>query len=540
MRRVFILLACAAAACATGERPPITVGGRSMSREELAAILQPVDPSSVDAYAEAIRDRLLILEDATARGLDTLPETRSLLWDAGRERLTYAWLFEQMCGVTVPDASVQAFWDSMGTVVEYTAVQVEDSARAESLRVLAAGGADPSLLAVSNTVLREDLPDSGRIGPTDLMLLQPTDRELLRGLAGGGVSAVVEIPSGWRFLVLDTLFEVEKQPLAQADSMIRARLWAVMSEERKLFLEDSIMASSGFSVRPGVPDLVASHCLDASGEFRPYSPEEASSDAYSWNGGSRSVLSLAVNIREIPPHMPRTADDPVWVEGYCGLIGLYDIMAVTAMEQGFAERPRLADDIRRAREEVLLETWHETVVMPRVSITGPELLEAWERNREMLLVPERRVFRMIAAGPDRAGWLAGLVAAGEDPFLRTDSLQEVTSFLDPSSDGLTVPLAEGDLPAFAAREAFEAPAGTPVLATAPSGGALYLVTVEVVPGREATFEEARPSLEGLLLEQRAEEVLSGLVDSLVSSYSWSIDQDFLDRFRIRAPSPGGE
>lgn len=540
MRRIHILLACAAAACSTGERPPITAGGRSMSREELAVILQSVDPSSLDAYAEAVRDRLLILEDATARGLDTLPETRSLLWDAGRERLTYAWLFEQMCGVTVPDARVQAFWDSMGTVVRYTAVQVADSALAESLRALAAGGADPALLAFRNTILREDLPDSGSIGPTDLMLLQQTDRTLLRGLAGGVVSDVAETPSGWRFLVLDTLFEVERPPLAQADSMIRARLWAAMSEERKKFLEDSIMASSGFCVRPGVPELVASHCLDASGEFRPYSPGEASSDAYSWDGGSRSVLSLAVNIREIPPQMPRNAADPAWVEGYCRLIGLYDIMAVTAIEQGFAERPRLADDIRRAREEVLLEAWHEAVVLPRVSITESELLEAWEQNRDMLLVPERRVFRMIAAGPDMAGWLAGLVAAGEDPFLHADSLQEVASLLDPSADGLTYPLTEGDLPGFAAREAFGAPPGQPVLVTAPSGGALYLVAVEVLPGREATFDEARPSLEELMLGRRSEEVLSGLVDSLASTYSWSIDQDFLDRFRIRTASPGGE
>lgn len=534
MRYVLLVTVLFLLACGREEMPAaVTAGGRSLSYEDAAAILggSEMDSVEVTEFAQRTVDRLLILEDACARGLDTDPEIAAAIHDEARNRLQYIYLQYKLGTVEVPGDSVLSFYGRMGEQLVYTAIQADDSLAAESLRTLVAAGADARALAASSTSLMQDRPTGGRCGPIDRTRLVGIDRDLLAGLAPGDLSRIASTPSGFRFLRLDSVLAVEPPPFEEVEGEIRDFIWAHMSEEYRGVLEDSLVEAYGLSVDPSAAGLVASHALDPVGHFSPYAESEAGRTAFSWNGGERSVISLACNIRDLPENLPRSADDTTWVTDYCSLLGLYEIMAARAVELGLDEHPVVAPDIRDAQEQVLLDAWFERVAGPRVQITEQDLLDAWNGNRDMLLVPEKRVFRLVYATPGgQAAALSALLAAGGDPLSDPGAFTVPAPLMADAGSALTRPLEMSDLPAEAGSGAFALSPGQAMTCSVGAGGLIFLRLEEVIPEREATIEESRDALTELLASTRREEVLAGLVDSLRSAYAWNIDWDFLARF----------
>lgn len=534
MRYVLISTVLFLFACGREERPAaVTAGGRILSYEDAAAILENTerDSVSVTAFAESALDRLLILEDACARGLDSDPEIASAIHDEARNRLQYIYLQYKLGSVEVPGDSVLSFYGRMGEQLVYTAIQADDSLTADSLRAMVAAGADARALAASSTTLMQDRPTRGRCGPTDRTRLVGTDRDLLAGLAPGDLSRIVSTASGFRFLRLDSVLSVEPPPFEEAEGQIRDFIWAHLSEEYRGILEDSLVEAWGLSVDSSAAGLVASHALDPVGHFSPYSEAEAQRTAISWRGGERSVISLACNIRNLPGNLPRSAGDTAWVTDYCSLLGLYEIMAARAVELGLDEHPVVGPDIRDAQEQVLLDAWFETVAGPRIQITEQDLLDAWNENTDMLLIPEKRVFRLVYATPgEQASTLSSLLAAGGDPLADPGAFTVPASLMEDRGSALTRPLEASELPAEVGPGAFALTPGQVLTCSVGTGGLVFVRLEEVIPERTATLDESRETLMQLLASTRREEVLAGLVDSLRSAYAWNIDWDYFARF----------
>lgn len=534
MRVLAAILAAVCISCGrVDENAAITAGGRVLSYEEAKSAVEQYwgDSAAVSGMAETMLTRLLILEDACARGLDEDPQVASEIHDEARSRLQYIYIQYKLGMVPVPEDTIRAFHAGMGEILVYTAIQSDDSLEADSLRTLIEAGADARDLAAANTNLLQDRPTAGRCGPTDRMRLSATDRSLLEGLLPGELSRIVQTPSGWRFLMLDSLTTVEVPPLEDIRVEIRDFIWAHLSEEYKHTLEDSLEEAYSLSVNPSAPGLIASHALAPTGGFSPYSEDEAGMTAYSWRGGKRTVISLSCNIRTLPVQLPRDVRDPAWVADYCALLGLYDIMAARAVELGLDEHPVVSRDIRVAQEDVLLDAWFASVIEPRISVSDQEIEEAWSANRSMLLHPERRVFRLVYAQPgEQASALASILARGGDPFDSASALTVPASLMSAEGSELTRPLEQGELPDEAAARAFALEPGGVLTCSLSGGGMLHLLLEEILPSSEATMEEASPTLERMLVTQRQEEALAGLVDSLRSAYAWNIDWDFFSRF----------
>ena len=548
MRYVLLSTVILLLACGREERPAaVTAGGRILSYEDAAAALETVenDSVSVSGFAERAVDRLLILEDACARGLDTDPEIASAIHDQARTRLQYIYLQFKLGLVEVPEDSILSVYGRMGEQLVYTAIQADDSLTADSLRSLVAAGADARALAASSTNLMQDRATRGRCGPIDRTRLVGVDRTLLADLAPGELSGVVGTPSGFRFLRLDSILAVEPPPFEEAEGQIRDFIWAHLSEAYRGTLEDSLVEAYHLRVDPGTAGLVASHALDPVGHFSPYSESDAGRVAFSWDGGERTVLSLACNIRDLPENLPRSADDTTWVADYCNLLGLYEIMAARSVELGLDQHPVVGPDIRDAQEQVLLDAWFESVIGPRVQITEQDLQDAWDANREMLLLPERRVFRLVYGTPGaQAEALSALLASGGDPFDDPGAFTVPASLMEDAASALTRPLEASELPADVGAGAFALSPGQALACSVGTGGLIFLRLEEVVPEREATLEESREALMPLLASARREEVLAGLVDSLRSAYAWNIDWVFFSRFwrdgAVSSDHPGVE
>lgn len=542
MRRITVMLAAAICAMSCGGEPPAAkVGDSVFARSDMLPLLEGFqgDSADMESFMSAFLDRQLVLADARARGLDTLPEVEAAIYERRRERLQYAYLTAKLSRIVIPEDSVMSFYDRMGTQVVYTVVNTEDSALAESLRTLVLRGADMVALASAySTFSSRSGRRNGREGPVDLMMLQRDDSLLLAGLSPGEVSEVMAFGSGWRFARLDSLTEVSEDSYEVERQRIYDFIWAHVSEQYKRGLEDSLRSAFELTALPGVPELIAAHSLDARGSFAAYSDSEASRPAYTWRGGERTVLSLATNIREIPPFMPRDARDPEWVRGYIEIIGLYDIMAGRALEMGLDSEPALAAALVAAAEEPVLQAWFESVLKPRIVPAEEEVVEAWEANRALLIVPEKRRFEAVAAvGAEQAAALASMLSSGVDPAGHVGLLSPVTALLEPGDSSLTRLLARTDFPEEVAGVAFSLEPGEAAACTLQGGSILWLRLVEVAPSREAGLEETRRQITEMLEQSAMDSVLGALVESLRVEYPCEVDSEFFFRF-VRGSSGG--
>lgn len=533
-----------AAICAIscgGEPPAARVGDSVFTRSDMLPLLEGFqgDSAAMESFMSAFLDRQLVLADARARGLDTLPDVEAAVYERRRERLQYAYLRAKLSGIVIPEDSVKSFYERMGTQVVYTVIGTGDSALAESLRTLVLQGADMGALASAHSIFTSRSGRrNGREGPVDVMMLQRSDSLLLAGLSPGEVSEVVCFESGWRFARLDSLMEAPKDVYEVERQGIYDFIWAHVSERYKRGLEDSLRSAYGLTASPGVPELIATHALDALGNFATYSDSEASRPAYTWRGGERTVLSLATNIREIPPFMPRDARDPEWVRGYMDIIGLYDIMACRAVEMGLDREPALAAALVSAAEEPVLEAWFESVLEPRAAPSEEEVTAAWEANRAMLIVPEKRRFEAVAAvGAGQIEALASMLSSGADPAGHVELLSPVTSLLEEGDSSLTRLLSRTDLPDEIAEVAFSLDPGEAAACTLQEGSVLWLRLVEVVPAREAGLEETRDQLAEMLKRSAIDSLLGALVESLRVEYPCEVDSEFFFRF-VMSPSGG--
>lgn len=514
----------------------ITIADESISYAELEELLSVFqgDSARIETVVENLINSRMVLIDARNRGLDTLPEIQRYMYEREREQLQGIWLariLEEK--VVLPPDTVREFYDQLGTMVVYTVMNVQDSILCDSLRQLALNGTDLGDLVEEYTTIPYDVHIRGSIGPVDRMRMSQGDRELIADLEQGSISMPGLFASGWRFLRVDSMYLEEVEPFEEISEFIGQYILSHLREEYKQVLEDSMRTSLDLTVGEGIPDLVAGHALDDIGEYLPYTDDELSMDAYTFDGGSRTLLSLVENIAALPPMMPRSPTDPEWVEGYCRILGLYDIMAMEGRALGLDTLPEVVYIVERRTNGRILDEYYAQVIDNRLVPTEEELEVAYVENSDMLLIPLKRVFECIGAiGPEQVETLTRIVSLGEEPFSRPGVLTLLTDLTAPEESILTGPITMLDMPSPWDSLLFGANLGETVFCTLSTERILIFRPIEEIPERMATMEEARGQLVELLTTEREEEIVSALVDSLRSVYHYHVDRDFVNGFII--------
>ena len=514
----------------------ITIADESISYAELEELLSVFqgDSARIETVVENLINSRMVLIDARNRGLDTLPEIQRYMYEREREQLQGIWLariLEEK--VVLPPDTVREFYDQLGTMVVYTVMNVQDSILCDSLRQLALNGTDLGDLVEEYTTIPYDVHIRGSIGPVDRMRMSQGDRELIADLEQGSISMPGLFASGWRFLRVDSMYLEEVEPFEEISEFIGQYILSHLREEYKQVLEDSMRTSLDLTVGEGIPDLVAGHALDDIGEYLPYTDDELSMDAYTFDGGSRTLLSLVENIAALPPMMPRSPTDPEWVEGYCRILGLYDIMAMEGRALGLDTLPEVVYIVERRTNGRILDEYYAQVIDNRLVPTEEELEVAYVENSDMLLIPLKRVFECIGAiGPEQVETLTRIVSLGEEPFSRPGVLTLLTDLTAPEESILTGPITMLDMPSPWDSLLFGANLGETVFCTLSTERILIFRPIEEIPERMATMEEARGQLVELLTTEREEEIVSALVDSLRSVYHYHVDRDYVNGFII--------
>ncbi len=531
----FVVLA-GFASCSEKDTTPIAiaVGDSEVSQERIQPALERCNGDSVyiDATVDGIINRLLILQDARTRGLNDTPAMERYRYEREREQLQNTWLVYILDErVEISEDTIETFYENLGTNIVYTVMTVRDSTFCEELKQRVLNGEDMSQLVKEHTVNQMDVTTGGINGPTDFMRILDRHSQLLAGLEEGEVSIVDTLPAGWVFMRVDSLYSYDVEPYEEIASFIRNYILSHAREEYKVFMEDSLREANHLTVIPGLPELVAEHALDNIGLYEPYTTDEENSSAYTFDGGSRTLLSLVENIKSLPSMMPRTPTDPQWVEGYCSILGLYDIMAMEGRRMQMDTLPDIVDFIETQCDNYLLDLYYDAVIEPRLEPTPEEIMEAYEDNREMLIVPEKREFLAVAAiGEEQSGILADIIDAGDTPFPSFEELTVLESLVPEGGTIHTVPQTMSDIPPPWDSLLFSMEIGEMVLCTLGVDRIIAFQLESVESERTATFEESEEELRGLIHDDREEEVVVSLVDSLRGVYHIEVDREFINNY----------
>jgi hypothetical protein len=517
-----------------GEPPAAVIAGDTISREEMTLMLERYqgDSVSVQTVLNNVINSRLVMADAMSRGLADTPEMERFRYEREREQLQNAWMTWYLdIMVTIDPDTVREFYSQLGTQVIYTIMNVRDSSLCDSLRGLTLAGQDLGSLVVRFSTIPWDRQMVGLVGPVDLMRVSDGDRQLLTGLVQGDVSPIDSFPSGWRFLKVDSMYQDSVQSFEELEPAIASYIRSHEMETYKRFMEDSLREANHLTIGQGIPELVVLHALDNAGNHEPYTPEEESMPAYTFDGGSRSLISLVENIRNLPSAMPRSPMDTEWVEGYCSILGLYDIMALEGRRMGMDTLPEVVSIVERSCSSHLLDNYYALVIAPRLTPAEEELHELYELNEDMFIIPESRTFQAVSAfGAGEMELLESLISSGADPFSRFDDFSMMEGLMAPGDSILTIPLTLDAIPSPWDTLLFTALEGETVLCTLSTDRVGVFRVAEISPERLASFDEAHEQLVQLVTGEKEEEVLQVLVDSLRSAYHYEVDLDFIRGF----------
>jgi len=505
------------------EEAALQVEGDTVYIDELGPRLADAkgDTALAMRITDAVVNRMLILRDASARGFDTLPEMDRYNYEKMRERLQQAYLQRYLDRVEVSPDSVRAFYLGLGTKAEYLVISARDSSEAQDWAARLRAGRDPSMRR--GLALRIE-----KMGPVDLMRVQREAAEVLGDMEQGQVSSPELIGQYWRVYRLDSLWTEEPGSIEDNRSWITSMLLARKREKVKQAMEDSLRTEYDLAIDTTAVEMVAEKATSPRGDHLPYSPEEARTPAYTWEGGERPALWLANNIRSLPEPMPRRADDPEWLLGYCNVLGLYDIMATGAREIGLDTLPEIRSRVRVLREQYLLDIYHDSVIAPRLQISEDMLAHAYENQEDPITVPRKRVFELLMAeGGYKVEALDSVLAAGADPFETRGLFDPHPAYAESETTFVTRPMRAGELPPPLADSLMEAPEGAMIRFDMGDEVSALFRTGRVEPERQATLEEAGETLEQRLRTAREEEVVGTLVDSLRQVYDYTINRSLI-------------
>ena len=538
MKGLFALLGilCLSAGC--GQQHPedaaIIVGSETILQDRLASALEPFHGDSllVNLKVESLVNRLLVIQDAQARGFDTQPEFQRNRLELENKQLRQRWLeWILLEKVELPADTVEEFHSKLGTMVIYTSITLDDSILCDSLRQLVLDGNNMGNLVELFSIDSYEMAVRGSFGPMDLMQVSSDNIKLLQGLEAGDVSPMLSFDSNWRFLRIDSMFQDSVPPFEEISESISRQILGHLRNEYRQRLEDSLVTVYDLQITSGVPELVAEHAIDTRGNFEPFSREQERIAAYTFAGGERSLLDLVEDIKNIPAFVSRAPMDHEWVESHCRTLGLYDIMAIEARKLQMDTLPEILSVINRQVSDELLDVYYINVIDPLIEPDSAQLRDMYEDSLPNLIISEQRIFKAVGAiGEDQLKTLQQILSEGEEPFNRLDDLTPLVDLVAPDETILTNPMTFNDIPPPWNEMLFGADLYGTVLCSLSVERVLVFGVEEIIPEHLATFDEARESLIEPARILNEEEVVSSLVDSLRSVYHIQLDREFIDGF----------
>lgn len=534
------LMALISCGSETGPGEPgavITVQGRSVLADDVSSSFETYrgDTTSVNVLRDNILARELFLAHARELGFDEDREVQRLIHERRREILQSAWLSSELDKVSLEEGMVRSFWNDLGTGVAYTALTLRDSLLMDSVSALVHEGGDLSELA--RTFGLEDLTrtTAGYIQIPDRLYANLMDIDYLENPVPGNVIGPFPVPIGNRIIRIDSVWTYEPERFENDSLSIQAMLLARHRELRKQFVEDSLKTARNVTVNMEAIDLLSSRGNGI--DFQPFTDEEQNITVVEWDGGSRDIYSVYMNIINLPGYLPRETDDPYWLVDYARRLAMFDIEMELGLSAGLDTVEEVADRLEVKELETLLDSYYEQIIAPAMQPDSALLHEIYLEIREDEPIQETRIFNVLfLPGTDRIQAAEELMANGGDMLENPDEFEIFPPILATGEQYVTIPISRAMVPEADRESLFGLEPGEETLVAVNDTTSLWFRLITVNPEHIPEFGELRDRVLSVAEQRLETEVIGGLVDSLEAVYHPYVDQEFFRGFYTPAES----
>jgi len=515
----------------------ITVGSRSVLSININDAFERLrgDTVSVDVLRDNIIARELFIAHAMDLGLQNNRESQRLVHERRREVLQSAWLAWELDKVESDDREVRDFWGSLGTGVSYTALSLRDSLLMDSVAAQVRAGAHLSRFAAEYGLDEVTRRSEGKIVIPDRNYSNLMDLDHLREAVEGDIIGPFPVPVGSRLLQIDSTWTYEPAAFQVDSQQIASMLLARAREARKQFIEDSLMTAFNAEISPEAVSVLLAHSTEEGYTYSDITGEEDTMTAVTWDGGSRDVFSVHRNVINLPGYLPRSTDSEEWTTDYILQLALYDIEMQKAIELGLDTIPETARLLDGKEFEVLLDSYYEAVIGPRITPDSSLIQQTYLEVRDEFPFPESRVFSVLfLADPGRIEHAEAIMESGGDVLTVADQFETFPPILQENEEYTTIPLTRAVVPENDRDLLFSLVPGDETIVDLSDSTALWFRLLEINPERVPEFSEIRDRVVAMAVQSRETSVIESLVDSLEEVYHPYIDEEYFRGFYPQA------
>lgn len=232
--------------------------------------------------------------------------------------------------------------------------------------------------------------------------------------------------------------------------------------------------------------------------------------------------------------------DPQWLSAILELVH-YNEYSLSVLQE---ERPEVLDSLMEEKEAYLLDIasdkFYEDSIQSLVTVTEEDMMNLFANMEEPLTVPEKRVLQAVRMHRDSAAVLRQLPADEAEDFLsRRQGFATLAA--DPEeAPQVTRPLTVSEVPGFHGDEVFLMDPSDTVTWLGPldlqgSDQVCMFRLVEVIPERNATFQEVEDQIRVLTRNRMEEQATVEVMGSLEQKYGMDINEEIL---RCLPENPG--
>jgi hypothetical protein len=208
-----------------------------------------------------------------------------------------------------------------------------------------------------------------------------------------------------------------------------------------------------------------------------------------------------------------------------------------AVKQIESESPETSDSLLAESEKYLLdiasEEFYSDRIQSRVNVTPEDMHELFENMEEPFTIPEKRVLQAITIHSDSLGVYRQLDTEARDEFLlQMPGFPNLAA--DPSMPQITKPLTVSEIPGYHGDEVFLIDPSDTTSWLGPLelfGGDQYCMfrLIEVIPERNATYDEVEDQLELMTINRLEEQATVEVIMELEEKYGMLINEEILEK-----------
>ncbi len=378
--------------------------------------------------------------------------------------------------------------------------------------------------------LNPDSPDEERVGPVHLPVL-PVEMVLTLDALNRGEIGITESGVEVR---LDSILIADSTLIAQAladTAAVRSSAASAIATRRFQESDDSIKQSFhtdyNLSVDSTALEQLRLHYAEEA-EFPAAETLILSSDL-----GNLTAEELKSEITYYSNRFSVNPADRIWLDSFIEFM-IYNFYARTVLQN---ESPEIIDSLRIESERYLLdlasEEFYNDRIRAAVTVTRADMENLFENLEEPFTIPEKRVLQAISIPQDSLIIFRNLTEHERDEFiLRMPGFVYVA--VDSTRPQITRPLTINEVPGFHGDEVFLIdPADTSTwlgpldLYDGPQLCMFRLI--EVIPLRNATFDEVENELRVMARNMFEEQTTIEVIRELEEKYNLVINEDILEK-----------